>query len=80
METEEEDLDPAISKPQKFHFVFVLAHASAFLANLSMAFRVFWAGVTDELSNHNAHVMERDAFAAEAGAEIERLVKGEVDG
>lgn len=80
MDIEDEELEPATSKPVKFHLVFVLAHITAFLANVSMAGRVFWAGITDEISNHNAHVIQRDEFAASAGAEIERLVKGEVDG
>lgn len=80
MEIEDEEMEPATTKPVKFHWVFMLAHITAFLANVSMAYRVFWAGITDEISNHNAHVVQRDEFAAEAGAEIERLVKGEVDG
>lgn len=80
MDIEDEELEPATTKPVKFHAVFVLAHITAFLANVSMAWRVFWAGITDEISNHNAHVVARDEFAASAGAEIERLVAGEVDG
>jgi hypothetical protein len=80
MDIEDEELEPATSKPVKFHWVFVLAHLTAFLTNMAMAHRVFWAGITDEISNHNAHVIARDEFAASAGAEIERLVKGEVDG
>ena len=79
MDTEFEE-DPATARPQKFHAVFVLAHLTAFLANVCMALRVFWSGITDEISNHNAHVVDRDTFEASAGAEIERLVKGEVDG
>lgn len=80
MDIEDEEIEPATTKPVKFHVVFVLAHITAFLANVSMAGRVFWAGLTDEISNHNAYLTERDMFAASAGAEIERLVKGEVDG
>lgn len=80
MDVEDEEIEPATTTPVKFHIVFVFAHFTAFLANVCMAHRVFWAGVTDEISNHNAHIVQRDEFAASAGAEIERLVKGEVDG
>lgn len=80
MEVEDEEMDAETNTPVKFHFVFVLAHITAFLANICMAHRVFWAGLTDEITNHNAHIGQRDEFAASAGAEIERLVKGEVDG
>lgn len=80
MDVEDEELEPTTTTPVKFHAVFVLAHITAMFANMSMAWRVFWAGITDEISNHNAHIVQRDEFAASAGAEIERLVKGEVDG
>jgi hypothetical protein len=65
---------------RKFHFVFVFAHLFAFLANSCLAWKMLFGGIAQELGGHNLHVANKDVFEAEAGAEIERLVKGEVDG
>lgn len=73
-ETESEDF------ARKFHFVFVFAHLFAFLANSCLAWKMLFGGIASELGGHNLHVANKDLFEAEAGAEIERLVKGEVDG
>lgn len=72
--------EQAEDQARKFHFVFVFAHAFALMANLLMAWRVFFASIADMLGEHNLHVTNKDIFKAEAGAEIEKLVKGEVDG
>lgn len=76
----DEDFDEPADQARKFHFVFVFAHLFALFANVLMAWRVFFASVADMLGEHNLHVTNRDIFEAEAGAEIEKLVKGEVDG
>lgn len=78
--TDEEEYETPVEAARKFHVVFVFAHAFAFLANVAMAWRVFFAGMADMLGEHNLHLTSRDAFEASAGAEIERMVKGEVDG
>lgn len=65
---------------RKFHFVFVFAHLFAFLANSALAWKMLFGGIAQELGGHNLHIANKDLFEAEAGAEIERLVKGEVDG
>lgn len=65
---------------RKFHFVFVFAHLFAFLANMALAWKMLFGGIAQELGGHNLHLANKDLFEAEAGAEIERLVKGEVDG
>lgn len=78
--TEEDDTEPVVDTARKFHFVFVFAHVFALFANFSMAWRVFYAGMADMLGEHNLHLTSRDQFEASAGAEIERMVKGEVDG
>lgn len=76
----DEDENEDVTTPHKFHFVFLMPHAFAFFANIAMAWRVLFSGITDEFSNHSAHIASRDEFEASAGAEIERMVKGEVDG
>lgn len=76
----DEDENEDAETPRKFRFVFLLAHVFAFFTNVSMAYRVLFSGITDDLSNHSSYVANRDMFAAEAGAEIERMVKGEVNG
>lgn len=76
----DEDENEDVETPRKFHLVFLLAHVFAFFTNVSMAYRVFFSGITDDMSNHSSYVAERDRFAADAGAEIERMVKGEVSG
>lgn len=80
MEMDEDELDETPTTARKFHAVFVLPHVFAFLTNVAMAWRVLFAGITDDLAGHVAHVGQRDVFEASAGAEIERLVAGEVDG
>lgn len=78
--TDEDEYETQDGVPRKFHFVFVFAHVFALLANIAMAWRVFYAGMSDMLGEHNLHLSSRDQFKAEAGLDIERLVKGEVDG
>ena len=78
--TEEGEYEAPVETPRKFHFVFVFAHVFALFANMTMAWRVFFAGMADMLGEHNLHLTDRDTFEASAGAEIERMVKGEVDG
>lgn len=77
---DDEDVEEQRAEARKFHLVFVVAHLFAFLANICMAWRVLFACLADVFGEHNMHVTNKDMFAAEAGAEIERLVKGEVDG
>lgn len=77
---EDEYEDESVTEARKFHFVFLFAHLFAFLANIAMAWRVLFACIADVLGEHNHYVGNRDVFEAEAGSEIERLVKGEVDG
>lgn len=76
----DEDENEDVETPRKFRFVFLLPHVFAFFTNVSMAWRVLFSGITDDLSNHSAHIANRDLFEQSAGAEIERMVKGEVDG
>jgi hypothetical protein len=78
--TDEDEYEAPVEAARKFHFVFVFAHLFALFANITMAWRVFFAGMADMLGEHNLHLTSRDKFESEAGAEIERLVKGEVDG
>lgn len=77
---DDEDVEERGPEARKFHPVFVVAHLFAFLANVCMAWRVLFACLADVFGEHNAHVTNKDLFEAEAGSEIERLVKGEVDG
>jgi len=77
---EDDDCDEQVAEARQFHFVFLFAHMFALMANICMAWRVFYASVADMLGEHNLHITNRDIFASEAGAEIEKLVKGEVDG
>lgn len=77
---EEDEFEDQSAQARKFHVVFVFAHLFAFAANICMAYRVLFACIADMLGEHNAHVTNKDLFEAEAGSEIERLVKGEVDG
>lgn len=80
MDIDEEDNVIEEGFARKFHFVFVFAHLFAFLANSCLAWKMLFGGIASELGGHNLHVANKDVFEAEAGAEIERLVKGEVDG
>jgi hypothetical protein len=45
-----------------------------------MIVKVFFAGLSQITEAHCNYVGNRDLFEAEAGAEIEKLVKGEVGG
>lgn len=76
----DEDENEGEGFARKFHFVFVFAHLFAFLANISLAWKMLFGGIAQELGGHNLHIANRDLFEQEAGAEIERLVKGDVDG
>lgn len=78
--TEEDEYETHEGVPRKFHFVFVFAHIAALFANVAMAWRVFFAGIADTFGEHNMYLANRDQFKAAAGLDIERLVKGEVDG
>lgn len=78
--TDEDEYETQDGVPRKFHFVFVFAHVAALFANMAMAWRVFFAGLADMFGEHNLHLSNRDQFQADAGLDIERLVKGEVDG
>lgn len=75
-EMEEDQPVPA----QKFHLVYALPYVLALFANQAYIFKVFFAGLSNLLEAHSNYVGNRDLFKAEAGAEIEALVKGEVDG
>lgn len=75
---DEDDAEDAVETARQFHFVFLFAHMFAFLANIAMSWRVLFACMADMFGEHNLHVTNRDIFAAEAGSEIERLVKGDV--
>lgn len=77
---DDDEFEDQSPNARKFHVVFVVAYLFAFLANISMSFRVLFAGISDLLGEHNTYVGNKDIFEAQAGAEIERLVKGEVDG
>lgn len=77
---EDDNFDEPAAEARRFHFVFLFAHMFALAANICMAWRVFFASVADMLGEHNLHITNRDIFASEAGSEIEKLVKGEVDG
>lgn len=76
---DEDEAEPTPETARQFHFVFLVAHLFAFLANIAMSWRVFFACMADMFGEHNLHITNKDIFAAEAGAEIERLVNGEVD-
>jgi hypothetical protein len=77
---DDDEVEDQSAQARKFHVVFLFAHLFAFLANICMAWRVLFACLADVFGEHNAHVTNKDLFEAEAGSEIERLVKGEVDG
>lgn len=68
------------SPPEKFHFVYIVTYVFALFANLCFVWKVFFTGLSNVFDRHANYVGERDKFEASAGAEIERLVKGEVDG
>lgn len=76
LEQEEETPVPA----QKFHLVYTLPYIFALFANIAFVWKVFFAGISQILDAHSNYVGNKDMFEMEAGAEIERLVKGEVDG
>ena len=75
-EMEEDQPVPA----QKFHLVYTIPYILAFFANLAYIFKVLFAGLSGLSEAHSNYVGNRDLFQAEAGAEIEKLVKGEVNG
>lgn len=75
-EMDEETPVPA----QKFHLVYVVPYIFAFFANLAYIFKVLFAGLSGISEAHSNYIGNRDLFEAEAGAEIEKLVKGEVNG
>lgn len=76
VDVDETEADP----PEKFHFVYLVTYVFALLANLCFVWKVFFAGLSDVFNRHSNYIGERDKFEQSAGAEIERLVKGEVDG
>jgi hypothetical protein len=78
-EVDEMDEDQPVPA-QKFHLVYALPYVLALFANLAYVTKVFFAGMSNLLEAHSNYVGNRDLFAAEAGAEIEKLVNGEVDG
>lgn len=79
MDVDEDETEPD-GYARKFHFVFVFAHLFAFGANVALAWKMLFGGIAQELGGHNLFLANRDLFEQEAGAEIERLVKGDVDG
>lgn len=66
--------------PEKFHLVYLLTYVFALFANLCFVWKVFFTGLSQVFDRHATYVGDRDRFEQSAGAEIERLVKGEVDG
>lgn len=76
VDIEEDEATP----PEKFHLVYLVTYVFALLANLCFVWKVFFTGLSNVFDRHATYVGERDKFEASAGAEIERLVKGEVDG
>lgn len=76
VELEEETPVPA----QKFHLVYTLPYILALFANIAYVWKVFFAGLSQLMDGHSNYVGNKDMFEMQAGAEIERLVKGEVDG
>lgn len=76
VELDEETPVPA----QKFHLVYALPYIFALFANIAYVWKCFFAGLSQLMDAHSNYVGNKDLFEMEAGAEIERLVKGEVDG
>lgn len=64
--------------PEKFHVVYLVTYVFALFANLCFVWKVFFAGLSQVFDRHAVYVGDRDRFEQSAGAEIERLVKGEV--
>jgi hypothetical protein len=79
-----EDLEEVDENPElparKFHAVFVLAHLFAMVANMLYVMKLFFGSLAELVTSHSHYLVARDEFEASAGAEIERLVNGEVDG
>lgn len=61
----------------RFQPVVIVMRLIQLFGNLSNAYRLFWAGLSEDICAHVNYKIERDQFAAEAGKELEKLFKGE---
>lgn len=61
----------------RFQPVVIVMRLIQLCGNLHNAFRLFFAGLSEDVCAHINYKIERDQFAAEAGKELEKLFKGE---
>lgn len=61
----------------KFQPVVIVLRLIQFMGNIHNAFRLFHAGLAEDICAHINYKIEQQTFAVEAGRELEKLVKGE---
>lgn len=61
----------------KFQPLVILLRLIQFMGNLHNTFRLFWAGLSEDVCAHINYKIEQQTFAAEAGRELETLIKGD---
>lgn len=64
----------------KFQPVVIVMRLIQLMGNMHNAWRLFFAGLSEDVCAHINYKIEREQFAAEAGKELEKLLKGESDG
>lgn len=61
----------------RFQPVVIVMRLIQLMGNIHNAFRLFYAGMSEDVCAHINYKIERDQFAAEAGKELEKLFRGE---
>lgn len=61
----------------KFQPIVIVLRLIQFMGNIHNAFRLFHAGLSEDICAHINYKIEQQTFAAEAGRELEKMVKGE---
>lgn len=61
----------------RFQPVVIVMRLIQLMGNICNAYRLFFAGMSEDVCAHINYKIERDQFASEAGRELDKLLKGE---
>lgn len=64
----------------RFQPVVIVLRFIQLFGNIMNAYRLFFAGLCEDVAAHINYKIERDQFATEAGKELEKLFKGDANG
>lgn len=64
----------------RFQPVVIVMRIIQLIGNIMNAYRLFCAGMCEDIAAHINYKIQRDEFASEAGKELEKLLKGDGNG